>query len=403
MKTKLILFTLLASINSIAATNGFVSVYNENEDKSSFGIKTEINLKENGLSLRADVKAKDYILKDFTINGSYMINKDLTVGVNSNNKLNAKLPSTQKIYLNGNYDRLKNISLEAGLTHTFESKTALKGISLNLGTQYEVSEDITLAGKVKFIQPLNKARLDFEKENGLFDKNMLYKQEREFNKFAQSYMLGVKYTGLKNLDIQINSYINKSNLVSTETRTITPAPTLEQLRKKYGSIRNLTPDKIHPKETVTNNITIKYFGINPKIKYMINDNIQITSDNKFYGRNEVKIVKDHPKSSYNHWYYNMDLNLAAKYTHEFNEMFSLSPRIELTSKTEIDRKKPSGFLFDNDRILTLGANADFKHSDNFEMGAGVDLNFNYNKSRYDNKFTYKNKGIKSNFNIKFSW
>ncbi|WP_288777956.1 hypothetical protein [uncultured Sneathia sp.] len=407
MKKTLLLTSLVASMVAMAGTTGSVEGYSENKTtyekgsdfltglkttESTFGVKTEVKVKDSGFSFGADLKGKE--LKVFTgleaknvltnvkdnskvwakyelpelkgvksyvkaayetkgtlkgeADASYKVLENITAGVNSETSvdltkdLEAKnITSTHKVYVKGDYSVVKGIEGELGFSHNYtEASKSVQSVFLNAKASYDVMKDLKLTGKVNFKHKINAKEVE---EDSLLTGDKIKAD------YLHSYLVSGVYTGVKATELKLDAFIEHS-------------------KKNDGTLS---------------------FGFKPEVKYTGVENLVLSSKNVLGGTAEIKAdgeVKGYAK-----------LNANAEYTYKATDKVSVKPSLDVTAKfSEI-----KGTEFKAALEITPKVAVEYKPVESLTLSGDVApvVNFEGNKA----KFEYKNTTVKSNFNVKYTW
>ena len=408
MKKTLLLTSLVASMVAIAGTTGSVEGYSKNETtynkgdefinslkgtKSTFGVKTEVKVKDSGFSFGADLKAKEltlfnavtaetvlgnvkgnsnvwakyelpelkgvksYVKATYETKGtlkgeadaSYKVLENITAGVNSETSVDLTkaldatgITSTHKVYVKGDYSVVKGIEGELGFSHNYtKPSTSVQSVFLNAKASYDVMKDLKLTGKVNFKHKINAT--DVEEDS-------LLTGDKIKANYLHSYLVSGVYTGVKATELKLDAFIEHSQ------------------KDNEGELS---------------------FGFKPEVKYTGVENLVLSSKNVLGGTDEIKnngVVKGYAK-----------LNANAEYTYKATDKVSVKPSLDVTAKfSEI-----KGTDFTAALEITPKVAVEYKPVESLTLSGDVApvVNFEGNQA----KFEYKNTTVKSNFNVKYTW
>ncbi|MBE2989825.1 hypothetical protein IMK14_04140 [Sneathia sp. DSM 16630] len=409
MKKTLLLTSLVASMVAMAGTTGSVEGYSENKTtyekvsdfltglkttESTFGVKTEVKVKDSGFSFGADLKGKE--LKVFTgleaknvltnvkdnskvwakyelpelkgvksyvkaayetkgtlkgeADASYKVLENITAGVNSETSvdltkdLEAKnITSTHKVYVKGDYSVVKGIEGELGFSHNYtEASKSVQSVFLNAKASYDVMKDLKLTGKVNFKHKINAKEVE---EDSLLTGDKIKAD------YLHSYLVSGVYTGVKATELKLDAFIEHNHKAAND----------DELR----------------------------FGFKPEVKYTGVENLVLSSKNVLGGTAEIKAngtTKGYAK-----------LNANAEYTYKATDKVSVKPSLDLTAKfSEIE-----GANFKSELEITPKVAVEYKPVESLTLSGDVApvVKFSGNQGAFD----YAKTTVKSNFNVKYTW
>ena len=409
MKKTLLLTSLVASMVAIAGTTGSVEGYSENKTtyasassiveglkgtKSTFGVKTEVKVKDSGFSFGADLKAKElevfkapefnnvitnvkgnsnvwakyelpelkgvksYVKATYETKGtlkgeadaSYKVLENITAGVNSETSVDLTkalaatgITSTHKVYVKGDYSVVKGIEGELGFSHNYaEAKDSVQSVFLNAKASYDVMKDLKLTGKVNFKHKINATEVE--------EDSLLTGDKIKAN-YLHSYLVSGVYTGVKATELKLDAFIEHSKKVDEDTLS---------------------------------------FGFKPEVKYTGIENLVLSSKNVLGGTAEIKAngttVKGYAK-----------LNANAEYTYKATDKVSVKPSLDVTAKfSEI-----KGTDFTAALEITPKVAVEYKPVESLTLSGDVAPVVKFSGTQA--KFDYTNTTVKSNFNVKYTW
>lgn len=410
MKKTLLLTSLVASMVAIAGTTGSVEGYSENETtyekgktiveglkektKSTFGVKTEVKVKDSGFSFGADLKAKElalfnaattvdtvlgnvkgnsnvwakyelpelkgvksYVKATYETAGklkgeadaSYKVLENITAGVNSETSVDLKaalvatgITSTHKVYVKGDYSVVKGIEGELGFSHNYdEAKKSVQSVFLNAKASYDVMKDLKLTGKVNFKHKINATEVE---EDSLLTGDKIKAD------YLHSYLVSGVYTGVKATELKLDAFIE------------------------------------HSQKTAEGALS---FGFKPEVKYTGVENLVLSSKNVLGGTAEIKAngaVKGYAK-----------LNANAEYTYKATDKVTVKPSLDVTAKFS----KIQGSNFDAALEITPKVAVEYKPVESLTLSGDVAPVVKFSGTQA--KFDYTNTTVKSNFNVKYTW
>ncbi|WP_288867169.1 hypothetical protein [uncultured Sneathia sp.] len=410
MKKTLLLTSLVASMVAMAGTTGSVEGYSENKTtyekgsdfltglkttESTFGVKTEVKVKDSGFSFGADLKAKElklfnaattvdtvltnvksnsnvwakyelpelkgvksYVKATYetagTLKGeadaSYKVLENITAGVNSETSVDLKavlgadkITSTHKVYVKGDYSVVKGIEGELGFSHNYtKPSTSVQSVFLNAKASYDVMKDLKLTGKVNFKHKINAEKVE---EDSLLTGDKIKAD------YLHSYLVSGVYTGVKATELKLDAFI-------------------EHYQKDAS-------------EYALN------FGFKPEVKYTGVENLVLSSKNVLGGTAEIKA--DGTTKGY------AKLNANAEYTYKATDKVSVKPSLDVTAKfSEIEGTKFKAAL-----EITPKVAVEYKPVESLTLSGDVApvVKFSGNQAGFD----YTNTTVKSNFNVKYTW
>ncbi|WP_308557770.1 hypothetical protein [uncultured Sneathia sp.] len=409
MKKTLLLTSLVASMVAIAGTTGSVEGYSENKTtyekgsdfltglkttESTFGVKTEVKVKDSGFSFGADLKAKElklfnaattvdavltnvksnsnvwakyelpelkgvksYVKATYETKGtlkgeadaSYKVLENITAGVNSETSVDLTkalaatgVTSTHKVYVKGDYSVVKGIEGELGFSHNYdEAKKSVQSVFLNAKASYDVMKDLKLTGKVNFKHKIN--------ANEVEEDSLLTGDKIKAN-YLHSYLVSGVYTGVKATELKLDAFIE------------------HRQKDAEGALS---------------------FGFKPEVKYTGVENLVLSSKNVLGGTAEIKnggVVKGYAK-----------LNANAEYTYKATDKVSVKPSLDVTAKfSEI-----KGTDFAAALEITPKVAVEYKPVESLTLSGDVAPVVKFSGTQA--KFDYTNTTVKSNFNVKYTW
>uniref|UniRef100_UPI00288AF814 hypothetical protein n=1 Tax=Sneathia vaginalis TaxID=187101 RepID=UPI00288AF814 len=401
---------LVASMVAMAGTTGSVEGYSENKTtykkgsdfltglkttESTFGVKTEVKVKDSGFSFGADLKAKElklfntvtaetilgnvkgnsnvwakyelpelkgvksYVKATYETKGtlkgeadaSYKVLENITAGVNSETSvdltkaLEAKnITSTHKVYVKGDYSVVKGIEGELGFIHNYtEPSTSVQSVFLNAKASYDVMKDLKLTGKVNFKHKINATEVE---------EDSLLTGDKIKGEYLHSYLVSGVYTGVKATELKLDAFIEHNHIKANE-------------------------DALN-------------FGFKPEVKYTGVENLVLSSKNVLGGTAaEIKangVVKGYAK-----------LNANAEYTYKATDKVTVKPSLDVTAKfSEI-----KGTDFKAALEITPKVAVEYKPVESLTLSGDVAPVVKFSGDQ--NKFDYTETTVKSNFNVKYTW
>lgn len=461
MKKTLILTSLIATMTAFAATKGNVEFFNENEfDNTKFqikklGVKSDIEIKNLGLSFGGEIKAEDliyndgngidlklttkkfadkssvyvkYQLPDFKglktfvkgtfdpeledntyylkgktkleANVEYKL-KDINLGFDSEtefpfkaetNKYKESAMSTQKVYAKGDISKVKGIDAELALNHSYVD---VKKISGKGKLSYSPIDKLELTANAQFLAAIKANELDY-KDTFLGNKDLYEKANVEAN--AQT---GTDY-GKKELKEGNGKYAHAYSLEAKYTGfdhlTLTGAG--------YLNLMHTTKDNKAQVSVVP--------SVDFKVEYKaLNDKLALEAKTTLGGYiskfNEFRTLL-------------LALDTKVGYTFDINDKLSITPELGIYTKhgfnttldyTDKNTHKPTEpkKLHNNKALsfLTIGpkVNLNYKPITDLTFTASVEVPVNfegYNNATVEKrKFNYKSFFVKPNLNLKYEW
>ncbi|WP_277283718.1 hypothetical protein [Sneathia sanguinegens] len=462
MKKTLILTSLIATMTAFATTKGNVEFFNENEfDNTKFqikklGVKSDIEIKNLGLSFGGEIKAEDliynnkdgidlklttkkfaekssvyvkYQLPDFKglktfvkgtfdpdledntynlkgktkleANVEYKL-KDINLGFDSETEFPFKAEtssykgsamSTQKVYAKGDILKVKGIDAELALNHSYVD---VKKVSGKGKLSYSPIDKLELTANAQFLAAIKANELDY-KDTFLGNKDLYEKANVEANANAN----GTDY-GKKELKEGNGKYAHAYSLEAKYTGfdhlTLTGAGYLNLM---HTTSNNEAQVSIVP-------------SVDFKVEYKaLNDKLALEAKTTLGGYiskfNEFRTLL-------------LALDTKAGYTFEINDKLSITPELGIYTKhgfnttldyaTRDNTHKPTEprKLHNNKALsfLTIGpkVNLNYKPITDLTFTASVEVPVNfegYNVTDPTHNFKYKNFSVKPNLNLKYEW
>lgn len=447
---KVTLFALFTATASFAATTGHVEAKVETENKTvKPTIKTELKVKETGLSLGAEYSKNDlnfnssvndlkvlenskawikYELPQYeNINSFVKVeakNKNVvlegeaktkynnfTLGLNEKLSYDTKdLMLTHKLFTEGEYAILKDAKAQVEVKHGFKN-SAFKYVNVKGEAKLQATDTLTLSAKVNGAYGQEELTLDEEK--GVYEKVTKVKPH------YQTYILGVDYKGVKDLSLGAKGYF---------VDFITETSTLQKYRKygiipevKYKGFTWLSKFEYATKDVTTprRNLTFfyKYFKFNNSFKYDFKVNDMLTLTPKLEVNSKLDNIEKTNNEQWKGFYIQQIIGgLAVNYM--ATDKLTVKPEFDtsftIESEQIADLKK---FEINKDRLklhlaLTPKLGLEYKVNNNLEIKGNVkaDIKFNndgdwFNNSTMDpaDKLKYKDTTVKTNLSVKYSW
>ncbi|WP_311695620.1 hypothetical protein [Sneathia sanguinegens] len=462
MKKTLILTSLIATMTAFAATKGNVEFFNENEfDNTKFqikklGVKSDIEIKNLGLSFGGEIKAEDLIynngngidlklttkkfadkssvyvkyqlpelkgLKTFVKgtfdpeleDGNYNLKgktkleanveyklKDINLGFDSETEFPFKAEtsnykgsamSTQKVYAKGDILKVKGIDAELALNHSYVD---VKKVSGKGKLSYSPIDKLELTANAQFLAAIKANELDY-KDTFLGNKDLYEKANVE----ANAKQDGTDY-GKKELKEGNGKYAHAYSLEAKYTGfdhlTLTGAG--------YLNLMHTTKDNKAQVSVVP--------SVDFKVEYKaLNDKLALEAKTTLGGYiskfNEFRTLL-------------LALDTKVGYTFDINNKLSITPELgiytkhgfntTLDYKTNDDTHKPTEprKLHNNKALsfLTIGpkVNLNYKPITDLTFTASVEVPVNfegYNVTDAKHNFKYKSFSVKPNLNLKYEW
>lgn len=462
MKKTLILTSLIATMTAFAATKGNVEFFNENEfDNTKFqikklGVKSDIEIKNLGLSFGGEIKAEDLIynngngidlklttkkfadkssvyvkyqlpelkgLKTFVKgtfdpeleDGNYNLKgktkleanveyklKDINLGFDSETEFPFKAEtsnykgsamSTQKVYAKGDILKVKGIDAELALNHSYVD---VKKVSGKGKLSYSPIDKLELTANAQFLAAIKANELDY-KDTFLGNKDLYEKANVEANANAN----GTDY-GKKELKEGNGKYAHAYSLEAKYTG-------FDHLTLTGAGYLNL----MHTTKSNEAQVSIVP-SVDFKVEYKaLNDKLALEAKTTLGGYiskfNEFRTLL-------------LALDTKVGYTFDINDKLSITPELGIYTKhgfnTTLDYKKSDKDhkptepkkLHDNKALsfLTIGpkVNLNYKPITDLTFTASVEVPVNfegYNVTDPTHNFKYKNFSVKPNLNLKYEW
>lgn len=462
MKKTLILTSLIATMTAFAATKGNVEFFNENEfDNTKFqikklGVKSDIEIKNLGLSFGGEIKAEDLIynngngidlklttkkfadkssvyvkyqlpelkgLKTFVKgtfdpeleDGNYNLKgktkleanveyklKDINLGFDSETEFPFKAEtsnykgsamSTQKVYAKGDILKVKGIDAELALNHSYVD---VKKVSGKGKLSYSPIDKLELTANAQFLAAIKADELDY-KDTFLGNKDLYEKANVEANANAN----GTDY-GKKELKEGNGKYAHAYSLEAKYTG-------FDHLTLTGAGYLNL----MHTTKSNEAQVSIVP-SVDFKVEYKaLNDKLALEAKTTLGGYiskfNEFRTLL-------------LALDTKVGYTFDINDKLSITPELGIYTKhgfnTTLDYKKGDKDhkptepkkLHDNKALsfLTIGpkVNLNYKPITDLTFTASVEVPVNfegYNVTDPTHNFKYKNFSVKPNLNLKYEW
>lgn len=455
MKKTLILTSLIATMTAFAATKGNVEFFNENEfDNTKFqikklGVKSDIEIKNLGLSFGGEIKAEDliynnkdgidlklttkkfaekssvyvkYQLPDFKglktfvkgtfdpdledktynlkgktkleANVEYKL-KDINLGFDSETEFPFKAEtssykgsamSTQKVYAKGDILKVKGIDAELALNHSYVD---VKKVSGKGKLSYSPIDKLELTANAQFLAAIKANELDY-KDTFLGNKDLYEKA---------------------NVNVEMNNDYGKKELKEGNGK-YAHAYSLEA---KYTGFDHLTLtgagylNLMHTAAQVSVVPSVDF-----KVEYKaLNDKLALEAKTTLGGYiskfNEFRTLL-------------LALDTKIGYTFDINNKLSITPELGFYTKhgfnTTLDYTDDSTYkpteprkLRDNRALsfLTIGpkVNLNYKPITDLTFTASVEVPVNFegynNATNTDHNFKYKSFFVKPNLNLKYEW
>ncbi|WP_277287399.1 hypothetical protein [Sneathia sanguinegens] len=458
MKKTLILTSLIATMTAFAATKGNVEFFNENEfDNTKFqikklGVKSDIEIKNLGLSFGGEIKAEDLIYNDgngidlklttkkfadkssvyvkyqlpdfkglktfvkgtfdpelennYALKGKTKLEanveyklKDINLGFDSEtefpfkaetNKYKESAMSTQKVYAKGDISKVKGIDAELALNHSYVD---VKKISGKGKLSYSPIDKLELTANAQFLAAIKANELDY-KDTFLGNKD-LYEKANVNVEMNNDY-------GKKELKEGNGKYAHAYSLEAKYTGfdhlTLTGAG--------YLNLMHTTKDNKAQVSVVP--------SVDFKVEYKaLNDKLALEAKTTLGGYiskfNEFRTLL-------------LALDTKVGYTFDINDKLSITPELGIYTKhgfnttldyTDDSTHKPTEprKLHDNRALsfLTIGpkVNLNYKPITDLTFTASVEVPVNfegYNNATVEKrKFNYKSFFVKPNLNLKYEW
>ncbi|MDU7497255.1 hypothetical protein [Sneathia sanguinegens] len=458
MKKTLILTSLIATMTAFAATKGNVEFFNENEfDNTKFqikklGVKSDIEIKNLGLSFGGEIKAEDliynnkdgidlklttkkfadkssvyvkYQLPDFKglktfvkgtfdpeLENNYALKgktkleanveyklKDINLGFDSEtefpfkaetNKYKESAMSTQKVYAKGDISKVKGIDAELALNHSYVD---VKKISGKGKLSYSPINKLELTANAQFLAAIKANELDY-KDTFLGNKDLYEKADVDAN--AKPDRTDYGKNDLKETDGSgryAHAYSLEAKYTGFDHLTLTGAGYLNLMH-------TATQVSIVPSV----DFKVEYKALNDKLALEAKTTLggYISKFNKF--RTLL-----------------LALDTKVGYTFDINNKLSITPELGIytkhgfnttlnyTNKNTHEPTEPRK-LHNNKALsfLTIGpkVNLNYKPITDLTFTASVEVPVNfegYNVTDATHNFKYKSFSVKPNLNLKYEW
>ena len=458
MKKTLILTSLIATMTAFAATKGNVEFFNENEfDNTKFqikklGVKSDIEIKNLGLSFGGEIKAEDliynnangidlklttkkfadkssvyvkYQLPDFKglktfvkgtfdpeLEDNYALKgktkleanveyklKDINLGFDSEtefpfkadtNTYKASAMSTQKVYAKGDILKVKGIEAELALNHSYVD---VKKISGKGKLSYSPINKLELTANAQFLAAIKATELDY-KDTFLGNKDLYEKADVDAN--AKPDRTDYGKNDLKETDGSgryAHAYSLEAKYTGFDHLTLTGAGYLNLMH-------TATQVSIVPSV----DFKVEYKALNDKLALEAKTTLggYISKFNKF--RTLL-----------------LALDTKVGYTFDINNKLSITPELGIytkhgfnttlnyTNKNTHEPTEPRK-LHNNKALsfLTIGpkVNLNYKPITDLTFTASVEVPVNfegYNVTDANHNFKYKSFFVKPNLNLKYEW
>ena len=294
---------------------------------------------------------------------NYEVVKDLKLGVNTKTTFPFEgtdyakaVTSTHKAYVKGNYAPIKDIKAEVEVKHSYKSTAntndALKYLSLLAEAKYDVMKDLELNGQFKFKYNFN----DEIKLENLGDKDLLeIAKDLQFNemKYAHSYVLGAKYTGLKNTEINVKGFVGHASDKAAQTPT-----------------------------------HIVHYGVKGDVKYTGVENLTLTGKATLAGVSELK-TPTHTGI--------FEFGAGAKYDYKVSDKFTVSPEFN----GDVNFYTTAGVVAGTTLTLTPKVSAEYKPIEELKVSGSIAVPVKF--AGDPATFNYANTSVKTALNIKYEW
>ena len=294
---------------------------------------------------------------------NYEVAKDIKLGVNTKTTFPFKgtdyakaVTSTHKAYVKGNYAPIKDIKAEVEVKHSYKSTAntndALKYLSLLAEAKYDVMKDLELNGQFKFKYNFN----DEIKLENLGDKDLLeIAKALQFNemKYAHSYVLGAKYTGLKNTEINVKGFVGHASDKKAQTPT-----------------------------------HIVHYGVKGDVKYTGVENLTLTGKATLAGVSELK-TPTHTGI--------FEFGVGAKYDYKVSDKFTVSPEFN----GDVNFYTTAGLVANTTLTLTPKVSAEYKPIEELKVSGSIAVPVKF--AGDPATFNYTNTSVKTALNIKYEW
>ena len=438
MKKTLILTSLIATMTAFAATKGNVEFFNENEfDNTKFqikklGVKSDIEIKNLGLSFGGEIKAEDLIYnnkdgidlklttkkfaekssvyvkyqlpdfkglktfvkgtfdpdledKTYNLKGKTKLEanieyklKDINLGFDSETEFPFKAEtssykgsamSTQKVYAKGDILKVKGIDAELALNHSYVD---VKKVSGKGKLSYSPIDKLELTANAQFLAAIKADELDY-KDTFLGNKDLYEKANVEANAKKNRTDYGKNELKEKNGNGKYaHAYSLEAKYTGFDHLTLTGAG--------YLNLMHTTKDN----EALVSVVP----SVDFKVEYKaLNDKLALEAKTTLGGYiskfNEFRTLL-------------LALDTKVGYTFEINDKLSITPEPK-----KLHNNKALSFL-------TIGpkVNLNYKPITDLTFTASVEVPVNfegYNVTDPNHNFKYKSFSVKPNLNLKYEW
>ncbi len=296
---------------------------------------------------------------------NYEVAKDIKLGVNTKTTFPFKgtdyakaVTSTHKAYVKGNYAPIKDIKAEVEVKHSYKSTAntndALKYLSLLAEAKYDVMKDLELNGQFKFKYNFNESEIKLE---NLGDKDLLgvyTSLSLSTMKYAHSYVLGAKYTGLKNTEINVKGFVGHASDKAAQTPT-----------------------------------HIVHYGVKGDVKYTGVENLTLTGKATLAGVSNLKTPAAHTGI--------FEFGAGAKYDYKVSDKFTVSPEFN----GDVNFYTTAGVVANTTLTLTPKVSAEYKPIEELKVSGSIAVPVKF--AGKPATFNYTNTSVKTALNIKYEW
>ncbi len=424
MKKTILLASLIAVASMAAGTTGNVEFFNENKLETTpikftaekLGVKTEVKVKDSGLSFGGEFKVKDLgvplataVHENLVNNSSIFVKYELpeiktvnsyvkaTVKPNTDNKkfaleleadantkfnnlkigVNTKTDlkvgelkdttSTHKLYVEGEYAPVKDIKAEVAVNHTY-ADAKVNYVSTKFEAAYKEVKDLELKGAINFKGQLNGTELKYKsimREDDATAKT----DSKVYGKlnYVHSYEFDAKYVGVK--DLELNGKLFVQHLHN-------PGKTSKQDNAiSYGTI-----------------LGVKYTGVK---------NLTLSGKGVFAGYTDMKDQANHTDSTHQAY---IKLNAGAKYDYKVTDKFTVSPEFNATAVLDnLKGTAANGVVKGKtiDLVLEPKVSVEYKPTESLEIKGNVAVPVKFSIKAAP--FNYETTTLKTSLNVKYTW
>lgn len=427
MKKTILLASLIAVASMAAGTTGNVEFFNENKLETTpikftaekLGVKTEVKVKDSGLSFGGEFKVKDLgvplataVHENLVNNSSIFVKYELpeiktvnsyvkaTVKPNTDNKkfaleleadantkfnnlkigVNTKTDlkvgelkdttSTHKLYVEGEYAPVKDIKAEVAVNHTY-ADAKVNYVSTKFEGAYKEVKDLELKGSINAKVQINGSKLSYKsimrEDDADAETKVDIDPKVDGNRYVHSYEFDAKYTGVK--DLELNGKLFVQHLHN-------PGKTPKQDNAiSYGTI-----------------LGVKYTGVK---------NLTLSGKGVFAGYTDMKDQTVHTDSTHQAY---IKLNAGAKYDYKVTDKFTVSPEFNATAVLDnLKGTEANGVVKGKtiDLVLEPKVSVEYKPTESLEIKGNVAVPVKFSIKAAP--FNYETTTLKTSLNVKYTW